>query len=202
MNALTPHDAETWRGQLARFLPTGRIWQVPEGGAFDGLLSGLAEEYARADARISTLLEEADPRTTLELLIDWERAAALPDACTGTPDTIAERQAAVVQKIATRGGQSIAYFTDVAALLGYPITIEEVRPFEVGDEVGSLTSDDEWRHVWFVHIRFDGDLPNLVVAKVGDSVGVRVRDWGMIDLECIIGRLAPAHSIVLFSYEE
>lgn len=194
--------AFTWRSQLARFLPSGQAWKYKEGGFLDRLIAALAEEFARADARLERLLDEADPRTTLELLADWERVAGLPDSCTGMPDSISERQAALVQKLTARGGQSIAYFTEVAARLGYAITIDEPDYFEAGDDVGYECGSEDWRHVWIVNVHYDGDLPNLVVFSAGDDAGRRLVDWGSIDLECIIARLKPAHTIVHIAYEE
>ena len=41
------------------------------------------------------LIDESDPRSTLEMLNDWERAFGLPDSCTDAADTLAERQNAL-----------------------------------------------------------------------------------------------------------
>ena len=40
----------------------------------------------------------------------------------------------------------------------------------------------------------------LAQARCGDHLGVRLRGWGSIKLECLINRHKPAHSIVLFAY--
>ena len=71
MSAVLAHDADAWRGQLERLLPSGPAWAVPADGTMDNLLAALADEFARADGRITALLDEADPRTALELLGNW-----------------------------------------------------------------------------------------------------------------------------------
>jgi len=202
MSAVLAHDADAWRGQLERLLPSGPAWAVPADGTMDNLLAALADEFARADGRITALLDEADPRTALELLGNWETTAGLPDSCTGTPDSLDERRTALAQKIAEVGGQSRAYFTALAGALGYATTIEELGPARIGDRIGARVGGTEWSHVWRVHVSLDAGLPNARVARVGDRIGVRLRGWGSIDLECVIRRHAPAHTIVLFSYEE
>ena len=56
---------------LWQLLPPGKLWKVI-GGAFNDLLLGTAEECVRVDERGQLLYFEADPRTTNELLTDFE----------------------------------------------------------------------------------------------------------------------------------
>lgn len=197
------HDTGAWRDQLVQMLPRGRAWQAQPGSALDQLLHAIGDEFARAEARLTRLLDEADPRTALEMLGDWENTVGLPDQCFGISENVQERQVAVAQRVTASGGQSRAYFTQLAAALGYTITIEEFRPARIGDRIGARLYTDEWRPYWRVHVLLGvGALPNAAVARIGDRIGVRLRGWGSLDLECIIRRHAPAHSIVLFSYEE
>ncbi|WP_288803830.1 putative phage tail protein [uncultured Novosphingobium sp.] len=201
----TPRDADAYARQFAQLLPKGPAWNFAPDGPFARLLAALATEYARVDSRALDLIEEADPRTTLELLPDWERVAGLPDTCTGAPDEVSERQVALHQKIAGIGGQNRAAFIEVAARLGYQVEIIEHRPARIGDRVGDDLNGEDWAHAWTMKIRpFEGYLEEstfLAVAEVGDRIGVRLRGFGALDLECVIRRLAPAHTTVLFAYE-
>ena len=129
MNGHTVHD---YAEQLRQLLPPGKAWEFPPEGNFAGLLVGLAEEFARIEGRGLDLLEEADPRTALELLPDWERVAALPDACTGAPDNATERQAALHQKLTRPGAQNAASYVELAARVGYGIEIVEHRAMRSG----------------------------------------------------------------------
>lgn len=189
---------------LRQLLPRGAAWDFAPDGRFARLLEALAAEFARIDARVIDLLDEADPRTALEVLIDWERVAGLPDACTGQPDNVGERQIALVEKLTSIAGQRPADFIDLAARIGYEVDIEENRPLRVGDRVGDRCRDEAWAFAWTVKVQpFDGaGRPVLAIAhfKVGDPVGTRVRGFGSLDLECVISRAAPAHTNVIFAY--
>jgi uncharacterized protein YmfQ (DUF2313 family) len=56
----------------------------------------------------------------------------LPDPCYTSPQTIAERQTALVARMRLYGAQSRDFYIQFAAFLGYTITISEYRPFMVG----------------------------------------------------------------------
>lgn len=199
-------NAADYAGQMRQLLPHGAAWASPQESNLTKLIVSLAAEFARIDARAGQLIEEADPRTTLELLPDWERVLGLPDACFAAPDNVSERRAALRQKITGLGGQSRAYFTELAARLGYFITITEHKPARVGMFLSERLNGPEWAFAWTVHVEpFEGDLPDeqsfFAQARIGDELGVRLRGFGSIDLECAIRRASPAHTTVLFAYE-
>ena len=114
-------------------LPQGQAWpRFPE-SLLVKTCRGLNEYWGFVDGRAADLLEiESDPRTTVELLPDWERAFGLPDPCYEAPQTIGQRQLALVMRMTMLGAQSREFFIGVAALLGYTITITEYRVFVVG----------------------------------------------------------------------
>lgn len=189
---------------MRQLLPRGAAWEFAPDGTFARLLEALAAEFAQIDVRAVELADEADPRTALETLIDWERVAGLPDACTGQPDNVRERQIALVEKLTSVAGQRPADFIDLAARIGFEIDIEEHRPLRTGFRVGDRCKDVAWAFAWSVIVQpFDGaGRPVLAIAhfKVGDPVGTRVRGFGSLDLECVIRRAAPAHTTVIFAY--
>lgn len=200
-----PRPAEAYGQQLRQLLPPGAAWSAPDGSSLAGLLLGLAEEFARIDARGIDLVEEADPRTALELLPDWERVAALPDTCSGEPDNVTERQAALHQKLTRVGAQNAATYIELAAKVGYIIWIEEHRPARMGMLLGERLNGPEWTFCWTVHVRpFDGYLEEstfIAQARIGDRLGVRLRGFGALNLECLISRAAPAHTQIFFAYD-
>ena len=201
-----PRDGTAYAAQLRQLLPSGAAWDFAPDGVFAGLLGGLAEEFARIDGRALDLIEEADPRTALELLPDWERVAALPDTCTGAPDNVGERQAALHQKLTRVGAQNAAAYAELAARVGYQIDIEEHRPLRTGFRVGARCNDVLWHFTWTVHVRpFEGFLEEstfLAVFRAGSGrAGDRLRGFGALDIECLIRRAAPAHTVVLFAYD-
>ena len=118
---------------LLSLLPQGQAWPKYPGTTLDLACRGLAEYWGFVDSRAADLLErESDPRTTFELLPDWERNFGLPDPCITEPQTLSQRQLALVMRMTMQGGASRQFFIDVAAMLGYTITITEYRTFVVG----------------------------------------------------------------------
>lgn len=203
-NQLPVRDDIAYREQLGALLPRGRAWPRHEGSMLMRLLHAEADELARLDGRASDLFEEVDPRTTLELLGDWERVAGLPDACTPAPDSIAERRAALVARLTGQGGQTPAYFIELAASIGYAITIDEFRPFVAGSNAGDDVYGEDWAHAWRVNVlppAIDtGEGFTVTYLSAGGNAGDYLAGYGSLDLECIINRARPAHSIVLFAY--
>jgi uncharacterized protein YmfQ (DUF2313 family) len=114
-------------------LPQGQAWPKHPGTTLDLACRGLAEYWGFVDSRAADLLErESDPRYTLELLPDWERNWGLPDPCYEAPQTIGERQLALIMRMTMLGAQSREFFINIAAQIGYTITITEYRTFVVG----------------------------------------------------------------------
>jgi uncharacterized protein YmfQ (DUF2313 family) len=199
--------AADYTGQLQALLPQGRAWPREPDTWLGRLLAALAEEFARVDGRAMNLLDEADPFTTLELLPEWERLAGLPDPCLPIADTTRERQLAVAAKIAGIGGQTPAFFIELAAKAGLEVVIEEFEPFVAGSGAGDELFDDPWRHVFLVRAVApseaigEGFTLSLIDFTAGSSAGERLRNWGATNVECLIARARPAHSISLFGYD-
>jgi uncharacterized protein YmfQ (DUF2313 family) len=115
-------------------LPQGQAWprHAPGSVLVQGI-TGLCDYWGFVDGRAADLLEiESDPRQTVELLPDWERNWGLPDPCYTAPQTIGQRQLALVMRMTMQGAQSREFFINVAAQIGYTITITEYRTFVVG----------------------------------------------------------------------
>lgn len=184
---------EYYLQQLQALLPGGLAWPREADTVLAKLLSGLAEEFARVDTRADNLVDEADPRTAWELFEDWERVAGLPDICVGELETIQERRDAVMRVVTSIGGQSSAYFIEVAARLGYEITITESPVYQSAFGF----TEDEWLFVWQVN---SAEAPVYEFAAGASVAGEPLRNWGNTLLECAIEQLKPAHTYVLFSY--
>lgn len=197
-------DADAFTAQMQALLPQGAAWSRAPDAQLTKLLRALAQEFARIDARSYAMLDEADPRTTLELLPDWERLVGLPDACVPVTGSVRERQMAVATKIAGLGGQSAAYYIDLAGSLGFAIEIEEFAPFTTDSRVDADVMDDNWAFVWRVSLTNDDDVSDYSSAWFTTDSGVdeRIRNFGSGQLECLIRRAAPAHTIVQFAYPE
>lgn len=75
-------DGDAYGEQFLTFLPQGQAWPRDPGSTLVNACLGLAHYYGFVDGRAADLLEiESDPRITVELLPDWEKAWGLPDPC-------------------------------------------------------------------------------------------------------------------------
>ncbi len=194
--ALTAAD---YRQQAQALLPHGPAWPTDADAYTTRLLDGLAAEFARVDARAQRLVDEADPRSTLELLADWERVAGLPDGCVssaGTDLSTTQRRAALLGRLTMLGAQSVAYYVALAAGLGYAITITEFAAFDVDGSVDDALYGWEWGSAWQVN-----GLTNTVVdITVDDTADDAIASWSNVVLQCVLNRFKPAHTTVLFNY--
>lgn len=188
--------AAQYLSQLQALLPRGGAWPREPDATLTRLLQALADELARVDGRAQVLIEEEDPRTTYEMLSDWERAFGLPETCAGAGETTQQRRNALVAKVTGIGGQSRQYFIDLAEQLGYEITITEFDPFTVGDTVDDEIYGELWQFAWQVNAPQESITPFLATSSVDDPLGA----WGNEQLECAINRLKPAHTTALFAY--
>ncbi len=206
-DAFIRRDGEDYAQAFARLLPTGEAWSRDPDGCLMQLVRGQAEIWGGVvDPRAADLLQiETDPRLTYELLSDWERAYGLPDPCVPVVQTLTERRQALVQKISIQGGQSRAFFTGIAAALGYRITITEYVPFQFGLSAFGGTHGriaPPWvRFFWTVRVNGGRTTRfQFGASSFGRDAILEVRKAE--DLECIFGRLKPAHTIVLFDYQD
>ncbi len=143
---------------MLNLLPQGMAWPRDRDSILVKLVYGLCQIWGDVEFSASKLLErESDPRQTVDLLPDWERAFGLPDPCYDEPLTIGDRQKALVQRMTIEGGQSRQFFIDMEAEIGHKIRITEYRPFMVGvDAVG-----DNRRQVYTDTRNADGTVTRL-----------------------------------------
>lgn len=180
--------------QLQALLPPGPAWSEP-----DVLLAGIALECSRIHGRLLQLIEEADPRTTTEMLGDWERVAGLPNACMRALEvdqTFAQRIGALVAHLTATGGQSIPYYVSVAAALGYSVTIDEFPIHTVLSDVNAALNAPPWQYVWRINSQLITSGGFSVISPVIEPLS-----WfGNEALECVLKAIAPAHTLLLFNY--
>lgn len=193
-------SSEEYLRHLQALLPPGPAFSRDPDAVVTGLLFAWADELARIDARGLDLIDEADVRTAVELLPDWERVLGLPDACTAGATTTSGRQVACWQKLAGIAGQTKAFYIALAAQLGATIEINEFDTGAFGNPEALVITGGRWRFVWNVHVVSSVDY---TVFRVGSSgVGDRLIDGGQLDLECVLNAAKPAHTHIVFTYEE
>lgn len=189
---------EQYAAQLDALLPLGQAWPRDADAKMRLLTRGLAEEFARVDARSKDLIGEVLPSTTLQMLEDWERATGLPDTCVATGQTIQERRNALLARLTSTGGQSRAFFIDLAKYLGFTITITEFKQFRAGvSRAGESLNGDPWLNTW----RVNAPQTTIILFRTGASTaGEPLAKWGNELLECVFRRVKPAHTHLQFGY--
>ncbi|WP_419900681.1 YmfQ family protein [Roseomonas sp. USHLN139] len=180
---------------LQALLPRGPVWQGP---VLARVCLGLAAPFSRLRARALALLVDAFPPTALQLLPDWEETVGLPDECTGDTPNLQQRRARVAARLTARGGQSVPYFVDVAAALGFAIEVEEFSPAAAGRLVaGGAVYGEAWASAW----RIRAPATTVTSFRAGQSqAGDPLRTWGYGALECSLRRIRPAHTVLIFAY--
>ncbi len=212
-------SVEDYKQQLKTLLPTGHLWTLLKDSVlFDKLLEAAAAEYARINGRSDLLVNETDPRSVLELLTEYESFAGLPDACIGAQDTLSQRRDLLQFKLTNLGGQSRQFYIDLSTKLGFSISIYEYKQHTVGMAVNHAVNGEDWNYVWQVDQLLSG-LDTLTVSEpieelaswdvnsniesktVMSGVNEPLATWGKDVIECIIRRLKPAHTHVIFTYQ-
>lgn len=132
-------------------------------------------------------------------LDDWERVLGLPDPCLAFEAlTVRQRLAAVSAKLRGVGGQSRAFFIELAASLGYSVTISEFHPPRAGGcHAGDPIAGDGWTSAW----RVNAPAVTVFRAAAGSAAaGEALSVWGNKSLECRLSAMAPAHTTLIFGY--
>ena len=148
---LAGKNARDYQGLALRSLPPGRAFPRELTTPLARLLHGFADEWALVHGRVLDLIMEMDPSTATELLGAWERNAGLD----GAGLTNAQRRQQIHARLLARGGQSVAYFEDLAlTVFGLTITITELPtsglfPAEVSTAESALIEEGH-RFTWQV----------------------------------------------------
>jgi uncharacterized protein YmfQ (DUF2313 family) len=201
-------------------LPQGQAWPRALDSTLYKTCQGLATYWGFVDGRAGDLLErESDPRKTIELLPDWERAWGLPDPCFPSATSIAARQKMLVLVMTWLGGQSRAYYTKLMEWLGYTITIKEFAPFMAGiSQVGDTRAPpppspiEKQNYRWYIGPPEQRFVWQVNVGQVGlywfragsGEAGVHHHlEFGVPDeIICLLDRWKPAHTVIVPDFSD
>tara|TARA_A200000113_G_scaffold221307_2_gene232958 strand:+ start:1291 stop:1914 length:624 start_codon:yes stop_codon:yes gene_type:complete len=202
---------EKYTNLLLKLFPPGFAWAREKGALIAKLCEALAGVFSRMHIRSEQLIDENDPRTTLEMLPDHEKEWGLPDACVFGEQTLQERRITLINKILMLGGQSRAYFEGIAENLGYDVKLKEYRPIQCGLTPMNIpdASDDIHYSICTPFERFYWEVevsgPRLTWFRCGESeLGIEphLTIRAAQDLECILARTKPAHTHLSTIYNE
>jgi len=190
--------AAQYRQMLGALLPRGPAWD-----ADDLLLTGLAPSLAELHGRGDALMLETDPRSVTELIDRYEEISGLPDSCAPPGvQTLQQRRQRLDAKLNLAGGINEAFYLEQLEALGYTgVTITRYKKSQftcISVCTDSLYSD-EWRYYWRVNMPAATQInPMTAISNATDSL----RTWGDTTAECVLNKLAPSHTYVIFRYPE
>ena len=179
-------------------VPPGPAWS-----ASDPAIAGAAPSLTRVHQRADALMRELDPRTTTELINRWERLCGLPDECipAGT-QTLRQRQQRLDAKVNLAGGINEDFYLAQLAALGRPdatITRYDKSTFTCSSACTDAVNAPEWRYYWQVNMPA---ATNSTWMTCGDPCDSALRIWGDTVVECVLNKLCPSHTYVIFKYPE
>lgn len=190
--------AAQYRQMLGALLPRGPAWD-----ADDLLLTGLAPSLAELHGRGDALMLETDPRSVTELIDRYEEISGLPDSCAPPGvQTLQQRRQRLDAKLNLAGGINEAFYLEQLEALGYTgvtITRYKKSQFTCLSVCTDSLYSDEWRYYWRVNMPAATQInPMTAISNATDSL----RTWGDTTAECVLNKLAPSHTYIIFRYPE
>jgi uncharacterized protein YmfQ (DUF2313 family) len=179
---------------LALCLPS---WVLdPTGQYAQRELAATAAPLQDAWTNSLTLYEEQDPASAFATFDRWQAVNGLPDQCTPDGLTLSQQRDRLLTKIASPGGQSAAYMVQVAARLGFTITITQFDAHTVASAVDEPLAGMDWRYRWQVNAVAAG----ITFSTVSDPVDTPLATGAANPLECVLNQIRPAHTQITFIY--
>ena len=163
----------------------------------------LSKEAARIDARTQALVDESDPRTSIEELERWFEDHGIPSACVAAiaDPSLEQMRQELIAKITSNAGLTARFFEGLAATLGYEAKVTLFRAHDVNADVNALLTDNRWEGVFILGITING-FSGIEHFTTTWDVNQPLARWGSSLLECIVRAMAPAHVDVIFLYKE
>lgn len=176
--------------QAADSLPVGRAWaskNISDSNTRK-LLNSIAVAHNLTQQQIELLDDEFRIDQTTDLLREWEISVGIPDECLGTSETLAQRRAAVIDKMKKVPLVTLAdlqgYIDNLFDGLGVTLFAVTDYPFGVAPAV---------------------NLKFLIVAEVlltteGFEYDWEVPFYGGIDteeLECVLNKVIPSNVLLI-----
>lgn len=188
-------NGDDYREALLALFPQGLAWPRNVNATLYKVVDGIAQVMGYVDGRAADLLTvESDPRTTTEMLPDWERNFGLPDICLPyPPDNLPDRRRALIARMTMIGAQDRNFFTELAGSLGQSIDIHEYAPYmagvsRTGDTRSPLYGADS------THYRWQLGPPEMRFHWTVDLTSV------LSGAECVMRRYSPAHTELVIKY--
>ena len=189
-----------WLAALQALLPPGRAFTRNPDSFLTKVLSSIAAMLLAAQLWLEDVLYQADPRNATSMLPRWEEFFNLPDKCTPAGQQLVDRQRAAYQRLLEQGGQSRAYFIDLAAMLGEQnITITEFKRFTCNSNCNDALYSEADCFVWQVNI--PRVAQNIQIFNCNSPCDSSLHAYLASVIECAFNERRPAQTDVIFAYQ-
>ncbi len=189
-----------FRDMCLALLPVGPAWPKTADSEWALLFEAVMPEFTRIDAANEQLLKEMSPVSAELLFEEWEAQYGLPSKCMeGQEQTLQQRRNTLINKYRFVGDQSKQFFIDLAASIGFAITITEFSASNPGLQSsyeGIPLAGDDWNFVWQVNAPLTTVQPRTYPSGYGEAYA----EWENELLECTLNAYAHDHRILFFSY--
>ena len=168
----------------------------------DAVLHSIAIELARIDAKADKVLDEADPRTSFDLLEHWFTDWGIPSACLSalSDPTLEEKRRELNAKILSGSSLTAQFFKDMAETLGYEAEIVTYSAFTVNDSVDKGLYGTEWNTAYSMGVKVKAISAQRIFNTTW-TVDQPLSVWGDRLFECLMRELIPAHVTAIFEYQ-
>ncbi|HGE4753005.1 TPA: putative phage tail protein [Escherichia coli] len=116
--------------------------------------------------------------------------------------TLRQRQQRLDAKVNLAGGINENFYLAQLAALGRPdanITRYDKSTFTCSSACTDAVNAPEWRYYWQVNMPA---ATNTTWMTCGDPCDSALRIWGDTVVECVLNKLCPSHTYVIFKYPE
>ena len=188
-------DIASLTAQICKLLPSGEAWGKSVG-------TNLYKTIALFSPAVGRLLDAADnakrdafPTSTTTSLSLWQSSVGLPDPFYAGNLTTSQAKSQMIARVCNVGGQSVQYYIDYAAWLGFAITIKELGVPRAGcARAGQSSSGGAYSdHTWTITVSNASRTP----FRAGDRAGMRLATT--TDLSILFhefDRIRPAHTLI------
>jgi uncharacterized protein YmfQ (DUF2313 family) len=202
LNCNIPVDAEV--SALQKHLPTGKAWdafQIP-GKRWYRVLKTFGSSIGEMRGALCALKRELDPRTTEQLLPEWEAALSLPDPCFPPAATIDQRRSMLMLRLSKRRWTTIQDWADLCTLFGYQVRITP------GALIQGAATYPYCYPIRYDHFPKAGRFRIYIDVLNYDFYGYgkyaypfpyQAADTSLDILKCIIDRIRPSNVIVIWN---
>lgn len=184
----------------SKYLPRGKVLseKTNPSSKIYKLLKGLSGEFNRFESLLTTLKNEFDIKSTVELISEWEGAVGIPDSCFANTGPLKQRRLNVQAKIQADGIQSASSLEELIKNYGFNATVKSGSFYSVFPITFPWQFfGDEKTARFTIIINFENQKSTTVFPVnfpwpfTGDESA---------QLRCFIEQLVPSNTQVIFRF--